>query len=350
MSLITSLKSGARVVGRFCKKNSPELLLAAGVATFVGTVVVACKETRRTDEILDEFHEVKDDINKDHAIMDKEDFTEKEYKFEITKLYFRTGGRIALNYAPAAALGGLSLTCFLGSYGILKKRNTALLAAFNTVNTAFQAYRARVIEKEGQDADLYYMTGQQVKTITVKDENGNKVKEKIPIGPADPRALYAFRFWKYKENGEKNQQWSDVDPLFNDMFLRGMQNELNDTLYLRTIFTEDGEHRVIQPGHVFLNEIRDLLGEDHNMVGSIVGNLYSDKLADGCDGYINFNSQEFEEPDPQTGEMIKGWWIYPNVDGVIYDLLDQWKEKGLPDRLAENSYVIDRDLPQVKTI
>ena len=345
MNLINSIKGAARATKIFCKKNSPELLLAAGVVTFVGTCVMVAKETLKQQEIADEFHTEKTDIKMDRAQIDEDNYPEKAYRKDITGCYLRFVGKSALNYAPASALAGLSLTCFMASYGILKKRNVALLAAYNAVNEAFQAYRKRVIDKEGAEADHFYMTGQKLKTITVTDEDGKKHKEKMLEGPVDASTLYAFKFGKYKENGQRNMQWSDADPLFNDMYIRGMQNQLNDTLYCRTIFDDD--HNIIQPGHVFLNEIRDILGEDHNVVGSIVGNLYSDRAPeDGCDGYINFHAVKGTEPDPDNPEkMIDYYMIYPNVDGVIYDLLDQWKShKILPERDPKDMY----ELPDTK--
>lgn len=345
MGLITGIKSLARSVGFFCKNHSPEILIAVGTVTFGATVVVAVKESKKQEQVNDFFEAEKEELKYEYEAV--ENASEWLYRRDITGVYARYVGRTALNYAPAAALGALSLSCFFGSYGIMKKRNIALLAAYNAVNEAFQAYRQRVIEKEGADADAYFMTGQKFKTITVTDEDGNKHKEKIMTADSDPKALYAFKFGKYKENGERNQQWSDVDPLFNDMYLRGMQNKVNDDLWGRTLFNEKtGE--VIQPGHVFLNEIRDLLGEDHNIVGSIVGNLYSPNEKEGCDGYINFHAVKGSEIDPATGKEIDCWWIYPNVDGVIYDMLEQWKKsKKLPERDPNKCYPIERNIAEV---
>ena len=340
MKLLTSLRSTGRTIINFCSKRSPELLIAAGIISFGATVYAVAKESKKQENINEDFEEEKGDIKVDYTTT--EEMTDWDYKKELAGCYLRYVGRSAQNYGPAIGFSLLSVGCFLTSYGIMRKRNLAILAAYNAVSEAFKDYRARVIEKEGKDADLYYMTGSKVKSITVTDENGEKHKEKLLVD-GSASGLYSFKFSKYKENGERNQQWSDTDPLFNDMYLRGMQNELNDTLYLRTIF--DDNHNVIQPGHVFLNEIRDLLGEDHTMVGSIVGNLYSPSPIDGCDGYINFNMIKGEEVDPDSGKMIDFWMITPNVDGVIYDLLDQWKErKALPQRDPDDFYKITRGL------
>ena len=344
MSLITGIKSVGRSVLGFCSEHSPEILIGVGIVAFGATVYAAVKESKKQDGITDQFEEERDEIKTDRATL--EDFSDWEYKKELTGAYLRYAGRTVVNYGPAIGFAALSIGCFLSSYGIMKKRNLALLAAYNAVSEAFKEYRARVVEKEGSDADLYYMTGQKLKSITVTDENGEKHKEKI-MTDGDVKGLYSFKFSKYKENGERNRQWSDADPIFNDMYLRGMQNELNDRLWMRTLFADDG--RVLQPGHVFLNEIRDLLGEDHNRVGSVVGNLYSPKSKEGCDGYINFNMVKGEEVDPETGEMIDFWWITPNVDGVIYDLLDQWrKTKVLPPKDPEKEYLMDRTIPAVQ--
>lgn len=348
MGLITGLKVVGKSVCGFCTEHSPEILMGVGIVAFGATVYAAIKESKKQERVNDRFEEEKNDVKLHHAQTESEDYSEWDYKKDLTGVYLRYAGRSAVNYAPAIGLGSLSIGCFLGAYGILKRRNVALIAAYNAVSEAFLAYRERVIEKEGQDADLYYMTGQKTKTVTITDEDGNKRKEKI-LTSGDVKGLYSFKFSKYKENGERNYQWSDADPLFNDMYIRGMQNKVNDDLYCRTVFN-DRTHDVIIPGHVFLNEIRDLMGEDHNVAGSLVGNIYSPSPVEGCDGYINFNAVKGEEIDPETGKMIDFWLITPNVDGVIYDLLDNWKKnKKLPERDPERYYVIDREALETAT-
>ena len=74
-----------------------------------------------------------------------------------------------------------------------------------------------------------------------------------------------------------------------------------------------------------LNEIRDLCGEDPNSTGAICGNRYGNGTP-GANGYIDFRIIESKEIDPETGKEIPCLFINPNVDGMIWDLIDE-KEK-----------------------
>lgn len=321
------LKAIMTVATTAAKSKAPEILLGLGLVSFVGTVIVASKETIKATEILAEHEEAKRDIDECHATKGEDVYPEEIYKKDVITCYSKTGIALAKNYAPAAGLFVLSVACILGSYGILKKRNVALVAAYNAVSEAFEKYRRRVIEDKGEDADVYYMTGQKMKKVTEKDENGNKVERKVLAGePKDPSTMYMFKFSKYKENGERNLQWNPNSRYYNQMFLRGQNDMLDDRLYARTLF--DRHHNVDVPGYVFLNEIRDALGEDYNTAGQIVGNLYSkeDNGTNGCNGHINFHTIEGEEIDPETGEKIDCYYINPNVDGPIFEKIDDWKK------------------------
>ena len=134
---------------------------------------------------------------------------------------------------------------------------------------------------------------------------------------------YAFKFGKYREDGERNDQWVN-DNTLNMAYIMGQEDYLNSMLYSRNVF--DSKHRVKVRGWVFLNEIRDLLGETATKAGSVVGNLFSNGEP-GRNGYITFNAVEATEKDPETGDMIPCVFVNPNVDGLIYDLV------GIPERV-----------------
>ena len=205
----------------------------------------------------------------------------------------------------------------------MKKRYTTLAIAYSALSESFKLYRQRVIEDKGEDADLYYLTGNKPKEVTVKDGNGEKVKVKtLTLPDGSVASPYAFKFSKYKENGELNHQWQN-DPNLNRMYILGQQDYLNDQLYMRCLF--DSKHRVLSRGCVFLNEARDYLGEDATTTGSVTGWRFSNGEP-GCNGYIDFHLVESTEIDPETGKEIPCTFINPNVDGLIFDLVGQ-KEK-----------------------
>lgn len=314
MNLITSAKAVGRTVTTFAKTNAPELLLASGIASLAAALYSTAKGTLRAQDTMMEHTLERADLE------DKEDKTTKD----VVVLYSKTGVELAKDYAPAVGFTALSITCFCASYGILKKRYVALGAAYTALNESFALYRQRVIEDKGAEQDLYYLTGVKPKTITVANEDGEKEKKKVLPELPDGRTAspYGFKFGKYKENGERNLQWQD-NAMLNMSYVLGHQDYFNDLLYSRCIFDKDGF--VKKRGSVMLNEIRDALGEDANTVGSVVGNRYGNGEP-GCNGYISFNAIEGYEIDPANGMEIPYIWIEPNVDGLIYDLLDKFEE------------------------
>ncbi len=300
-------------------KHAPEILLAGGIVTLSGAIIFAVKGGINTPDIMEDHKERVRDVKIRQAREKNPD------KKEVVKEYARTVGKLAIEYAPTVTLTGLSVTCFCASYGILNKRYVALGAAYTALQQSFDMYRQRVIEDHGKEKDLYYMTGQKFQTVTTTDEEGNKTKQKVLIDLPDGSLAspYAFKFGKYKENGDTNKQWEN-NQAFNLSYVAGQIDYLTDQLYYRSIF--DDNHYVIKRGVVMLNELRDLLGEDPTTAGSIVGNRFGNPEP-GCDGRINPVIINCMEKDPSTGEEIPCLWIDPNVDGLIFDKIDEWEEE-----------------------
>ena len=173
---MSNLKSIARVAKVGIVKHAPEILMGVGAVSFVGTVVVASRATIKAQDILYDHHEKLDDIKQAEAM---EVYTAEDAKTDKIKVYTQTTLAMVKDYAPAAGLGVLSMTCFFGAFGIIKKRYTTLAIAYNALSESFALYRKRVIEDKGEEADLYYLTGQKAKEITVKDEEGKKKKVKV---------------------------------------------------------------------------------------------------------------------------------------------------------------------------
>ena len=313
MSFGTTVKSLWDVSKAWTINHSPELLLAGGIVAFGATIYLAAKAGSETEEIIEEHKEELDEVKSE------EDYTKKE----VFAAYGHTGVKLAKKYAPTAACAALSLTCFCASYGILNKRYVALGAAYTALQESYTLYRKRVIDSEGREKDLYYLTGQKPEKIEIENEEGKKEKVKAYIDLPDGSIAspYAFKFGKYKENGERNLQWQDSMNYIRAV-VKGTLEYYDDQLYLRSTFDDD--HRVIKRGAVFLNEIRTSLGEDSSTSGSIVGNRFGNGEP-GCDGYIDGDRiiEAYEIIDGKKSPCI---WIDPNVDGIIYDLIDNFEK------------------------
>lgn len=320
---LSNIKAFARIAKQTLIKHSPEILMGIGGITFVATVIVAAKETIDEQDILDAHEEEMLYIDAQYELDNLDDKAYKKSKFNV---YKDTTVNTTVNYIPSVILGTTSLACFFGAFGIMRKRYATLAVAYTALEESFRKYRQRVIDSRGVDEDIYYLTGTRPKEITSKDDDGNKTKKKqLPDLNGPMASPYTFKFGKYKENGERNNQWSE-DQMSNMAYLLGQQDYLTSMLYHRCMF--DNEHKVIIRGSVMLNEIRDLCGEDPTPTGAVVGNLYSNGEP-GRNGFVDFRlveATEIDPDDPEGKKIIPCVWVNPNVDGMIYDLLGK-KEK-----------------------
>ena len=300
--------SAARFAGKAeftIKKNSPEILLGAGIVGFVGTVVLACRATCRADEVL-EFHRRKiKDIEDAKEIADADPEGEMSYDIEIYRQdkairYLKTTGSLAKLYAPTVAVGTLSLACILTSRNIMQKRYLGVVAAYNGLSAAFEEYRKRVRDEYGEGLDKHFRYGTTYEELPVYDENGKKTKEKEQVEKTETGTVMqtddSCRFFD-----SSNPNW-DKNPAFSMMWLRGQQNILNDILHTR--------------GHVFLNEVYDALGFPHTPQGAVLG--WIDGEGDNC---IDFGL--YDQNKENVRRFVNGVdnviMLEFNHDGVIWD-------------------------------
>lgn len=268
------------------QKASPKLLFVGGIVGVVGTTVLACKATLKLEDVLDETQK-----NLDIAkSLEHSDYSEQDRVKDKTYIYIRSGVAIGKLYAPAIALGTLSICALAGSHNILTKRNVALTSAYAAVEKSFAEYRKRVEDELGPDREREVRY--DVKEEKSKDESGKNVTVKRPGDPSQ----YARFFDEYSTS------WSRT-PEYNFLFLRCQQNYANDKLLSR--------------GHIFLNEVYDMLGIERTKAGAVVGWVVSPE----GDNFIDFGI--FDGDNPKARDFVNGRegsvLLDFNVDGVIYD-------------------------------
>lgn len=297
----------SKATGRFglqVKKHAPEIFLVAGVISIGAGVILACKATLKAEEVIDRHQEKKARAKNAYEIQEKDNpYPEKEYKRDLTVIYAQTGVDWLKLYGLSTVLiiGGVG--CILNSHNIMRQRNAALTAAYNTLAAGFAAYRQRVVDEHGEDADYMYRHGlrkEKVEEIEV-DSEGKAKKVKTEKLVADPNGLSIYaRFFD-----ESCKQW-DKDPAYNLTFLKSQQDYFNNLLRIR--------------GHVFLNEIYDALGIDRTGYGQTVGWVFG---GDG-DNMIDFGLYD-DTQDPRRRAFINGYenviLLDFNVDGVVNDLI-----------------------------
>lgn len=306
LEIMNSLTRTLNKTGLKLKKHSPEILVGAGIVGTVASGVMACKATLKIDDVLSE---TKDNLEKINGYVEEngysEKYTETDYKKDLTISYVKGGMELAKLYAPSVALGVLSITAILAGHHILRKRNVALAAAYTAIDSSFKQYRNRVVEKFGEELDKELKYGIKAKEIeeTVVNEDGTETTIKKTVNVADP--LNVSEYAKFFDDGCKG--WTK-DPDFNLMFLRDQQKYAN--LLLK------------QKGHLFLNEVYDLLGIPRTTAGQVVGWLYDEKCPNG-DNYVDFGIYDLY--DDKKRDFVNGYertiLLDFNVDGPIMDLI-----------------------------
>lgn len=305
-SIMTTLTRSLSRSGLKLKKHSPEILLVAGIVGAVTSAVMACKATLKANDIVEES---KTQIDTIHEVSENpemaEKYSEEDKKKDLAIVYTQTAVKFIKLYGPSVLLGVASLGCMVGSNRILNKRNVALAAAYATVDKGFKEYRGRVIERFGKELDKelrYNIKAQEFEKVTV-DDNGNETVTTETVDVADPNhySPYAIIF------DDGNTGW-DKDPELTKFFLIQQQNYANDLLKSR--------------GHLFLNEVYDMLGAKRTKAGAQVGWVYDEKNASG-DNFVDFGI--FDINNPKARDFVNGYErviiLDFNVDGVILDLI-----------------------------
>lgn len=291
--------------GLLTRKYSPEILIGMGVVGIVTSTVMACKATLKVDTLLDEsrtkIEKVKYARSCDHVPEYK--YTEKDYKKDLTVVYVKSGVALVKLYGPAVALGTASIGCILGAHNIMKGRNLALVAAYKAVEQGFNNYRERVIEEFGEEKDQEFKLGIRKEAVveTETDENGKSKKVKTIKETVDPNKLSVYA----KFFDETCSNWSP-NPDYNAAFLKCQQNYANDLLHAR--------------GHIFLNEVYDMLGIDRTKAGAVVG-WVMDK--ENGDNYVDFGVYDVNNEAARhfVNGRERAILLDFNVNGVIYDLI-----------------------------
>lgn len=291
--------------GLLASEKSPKILFVAGVTGMVGSTVLACRATLKLDEVLEEVQQNREKAHQAYGIVNQPDYpgdatySDAELKKDLTIITVRGVVGVAKLYAPAVLLGAASIACLTKSHNILEERNLALTAAYAAVDTAFTRYRERVVARYGEEEDRHMMYESEL--IDVVDEDTGEVSSAVRATGA-PGSAYA-RF--YDEESSRN--WSH-DPDINLLFLRNVQNYMNDRLRAR--------------GHVFLNEVYSELGLSHTRAGAVVGWRWNKGSGDDCIDFGIWDGTQEAVNDffnGREGAILLDF----NVDGVIYDKLEE---------------------------
>lgn len=293
-SIMNAVTSKTGRMGLIIQKRSPELLMAVGVIGVVTSTVLACRATLKVEEILDDAKTKIDKINFGHETMDKEVYSDTDYKKDLAVTYVKTGVDLVKLYGPSVLLGVASIGCIIGSHKILHGRNVALVAAYKAVEQGFADYRKRVIADIGDEADRFFKNGIIKHDVTNINDGTESVIE--TFNPSEI-SQYA-RFFD-----EAAPSWSK-NPEYNMVFLITHQNYANDMFKAN--------------GHLFLNEVYDMLELPRSSAGQIVGWVkgYGDQFVD----FGIFNGTREPVRHFVNGEECSILLDF-NVTGIVYDMI-----------------------------
>jgi len=305
MGILQTINNVAGKAGLQVQKHAPELLLGAGVVTFVGTVVLACRATTKMSEVMDKYENDLDNLAHPEEIFKAaeeagEEYTEADLKKDKIIVYKDIAFDTVKTYAPAIAMGTLSLGCFLASYKMLNKRYIGAVAAYNITQVAFDKYRNRVKEELGEQMDRHFRYGtkeDEIETVTFDGKGKEKTeKEKVEHVDRSDVGEYAKFF------DRSCPEW-DENPMYNLKWLRANEDSANDILHSR--------------GHIFLNEVYDMIGLPHTPEGAVVG-----WIDDGTNNsYVDFGL--YNPENESARRLINGQdnvvLLDFNVDGIIFD-------------------------------
>ena len=152
VALKNTLSKSTGRVGLLLKKNSPEILMVAGVAGIVTSTVLACKATLKVESVLDNMEMQKNKIN---TVWEKvkegeiglDDYSDLDHKKDLAIVYVQSSVELIKLYGPAILVGTAAIGCFIGSHKIMQRR--ILASVNNNLSSLGKQSLAQLMEFKG---------------------------------------------------------------------------------------------------------------------------------------------------------------------------------------------------------
>lgn len=284
MNISPAVSRSAHTVLRQVQHHSPAILTTAGIVGVVGAAVMAAKATLSLESTLDLARE---EIEAEFNLIPPGEDLETSRKKLQTRTYVKNALRVGKLYAPSATLMLGSIAALIAAQGIMRQRNIALVAAYKSLETAFKAYRERVVEEYGETVDEDFRSG--TKRVVETDPDTKKKTKSIESVTPGSEFIYDF--------GINNPNWQGFRDQ-NEHFLRTVQAMFNERLKRR--------------GYIFLHEVLDTLGLPYNSESAAVTGWVFDPTSPKGDNYIDFRVKDLMDTN--------GYYMLDfNVDGIIID-------------------------------
>lgn len=280
MSIKQSITTAVGRAGLKTKKQSPHIFFAVGIGGALISTVLACRATLKLEETVDE---IKKDF--EQVRLQKHD-SETDYRRELSIAYIRGANKLIKLYGPATIVGTLSIAALTGSHIQMSQRNAALTAAFTAVSRSYDEYRQRVRETIGEEKEQAIYEGCLLDDMDGAEDLAHVMNK-------------ASSFGRIFEPSNVNWQ-HDMEN--NRFFIECQQSYANLQLQSK--------------GHVFLNDIYDLLGFERTSEGAVLGWLKS--KGDKPINMIDFGLYSAINVHFINGNA-RGCVLDFHPDGVIFD-------------------------------
>lgn len=283
-------------------EHMPELMIGFGLSAILAGTVGACKATLGLHEDLEEHREEMEAIDEEAEKAEEEG---KEYNKgqKKMKIFGKTFAKICRRYAVPviAIIAGIAL--IVGGDLELNARNFAAVSLANNWKEAFDEYRKRNIELNGEEADEKIRTGAHEIEVEETGKNGKTKKVKKTVGDENAKGR-GYLFWITPSN----PYWVDDEEQMM-YFFNSEERTSNVRLALEGRYTLD----------LLCNQLgvkMDNLPAEYMQVGwlknSGLGNP-NDKL------HIRYNVVAKDMPDG-NGELVRCYAIDPNVECNVYKM------------------------------
>jgi hypothetical protein len=276
-------------------KNAPHIMTAVGIAGIPIGTFMACKATLELDQLKQDQEKAFNELEDGKEVYVGK-YTAEAYERDRMIVGARGAVKLVKLYLPAGTVLAVSIGLITGGHYILNRRNVALSAAYKILDGAFKSYRERVREEFGQgiDTDLRLnATKRIVGTGDAPEANPTEINAMF-----HPEKEYARIF------DDRSIYWRN-DTELNELFLRKQEIYANDQLKAR--------------GHVFLNEVYDMLGLPRSKAGCVVG--WHTAMGDAAVSFGMHSPTNEIKNDHVDGWSNPPWLLDFNVCGNIYDAI-----------------------------
>lgn len=310
LGIINGLKRTAGVAKVKLVNAAPSIAITGGTAGMVIAGIWACKRTLKLDEVMAEFNETEEKIER-AVESPNADYTAEDGERDSRILFGKKIVAGAKLYLPPILLATGSAFAIAMGNKEHRKRTATALASLASVTESFRQYRKRVAERYGPETEqeIRYNTKRMKIEEEEIDENGSSKKVKKKVDVIDPTKLGEYsQYARFFD--ESSREWSK-DPDQNFMFLRAQQKLANAKL--------------IRDGYLFLNEVYDALDIPQTEEGHYVGWVYDEEL--GKDRYVDFGIMDMRKEAVREFDLgyERSILLDFNVDGPIVDKI-KWRK------------------------